>query len=241
VKIAIPVSSVGYHWEELIAAYAQFKASNIEVALFTPHGKKANPDPTTIIKTGIFSALGFGTPRCIAPDTEIGKELLEKLDQVDSFNNMNTKNFDAIYIPGGHGCLQDINRDSTLHQKILEFYIDKKILSGVCHATSTFTFVTFNNLPITHGKKLTGFPDFLDNNLVRVGLVPKQFLPLPISNDKLLKKSGANFNVCNQALAVLFPTYYRVDAPFVTGTGPKAAKRVAAETIKLLETNLQTN
>ncbi|MGZ3690367.1 MAG: DJ-1/PfpI family protein, partial [Pseudobdellovibrio sp.] len=233
-KIAIPVSAVGYHWEELMAAYIQFKKQNIEVDLFTPGGKPAVADPTTVIKTGPISLLGFGTPTSIAPDTEIGHELSEKLKSVKPVSEMRTKDYVAIYIPGGHGCLQDINRDSQLHEKILEFYRDKKILGGVCHATSTFALVQDGGAAITRGKKMTGFPDFLDAGLVSVGMVPKQFLPLPISNDQLLEKSGAQLGFFAKLWAVLWPAYYRVDAPFVTGMGPKAAKQVAVEMIKIL-------
>jgi putative intracellular protease/amidase len=187
-----------------------------------------------LAKTGPLAAFGIGTPGCISPESEIGKEVLAKLVKVRPVSQMNTSEYAAIYVPGGHGCLQDINTNADLHKKISEFHAAGKILGGVCHATSTFAMVKQNGVSITSGKRLTGFPDFLDTGLIRVGLVPKQFLPLPLSNDQVLQQNGAKLSAVNQLIAVLWPKYFRVDLPFVTGTGPKAAGRVAKIMVKEL-------
>jgi hypothetical protein len=60
-----------------------------------------------------------------------------------------------------------------------------------------------------------------------VGLVQKQFLPIPFSNDQALEDAGADLKWHHKILAALNPRYTRIDWPFVTGMGPKAARSVA--------------
>lgn len=231
-QVAMVVSTVGYHWEEITGAYQEFKKAGFEIEIFTIDGKKPKPDPASVKLTGPLSLLGVGVARCIAPSSEIGKEIEQRLNAVKAIDAWDTSKTDVVYLPGGHGCLFDMNKNPVLHQKIAEVYERNGVMSGVCHATSTFSFVKSKGQHITAGKKLTGFPEMLDNVLVKAGAVEKQFLPIPFSNDQALVESGAKLGGVNKALAILFPNYTRADYPFVTGMGPKSARCVAKTAIK---------
>ncbi len=100
-------------------------------------------------------------------------------------------------------------------------------VTGVCHATSTYAFVEDEKGPIVKGKAFTGFPEFVDTIMSTAGLVQKEFLPIPFSNDQALEDAGADLKWRHKLLAALNPRYTRVDWPFVTGMGPKAARSVA--------------
>jgi hypothetical protein len=65
-----------------------------------------------------------------------------------------------------------------------------------------------------------------------LGGVAKEFLPMPFSNDRALQDAGADLNWVNQLLAALNPAYVRVDPPFVSGMGPKAARPVARTVLR---------
>ncbi len=235
-SIAIIPSTVGYHWEEVFAAYDELKAANWKISFFTVGGKPAKPDPKSLKKHAILSLFGIGCHPKIAPDTSLGKELIEKLASAEIIDNLKVDEFDAIYIPGGHGCLFDVNRNETVHEKIKEFYQKNKLIAAVCHGSSTLAAVKTNEQAIIAGKKITGFPDMLDATLIQAGLVDEKFLPLPFKNEAEIKKASANLSFVNTVLALLFPTYYRIDLPFITGMGPKATRNVIKQLISQVKT-----
>lgn len=225
--VAMVVSTVGYHWEEVVGAYDEFTRAGWTVEFYTVNGARPRIDPVSIKMTGPLSMVGLGTSSTIAPQTALGQEVEAKLRSVRSISELNLDHLDALYLPGGHGCLFDLNENEALHAIIGDLYRRGKVLSGVCHATSTFAFVKNGAHSIIKGKKITGFPHILDQILVAVGGVDRAFLPIPFSNDAALRAAGAAIQWSNQLAAALNPSYVRADWPFVTGMGPKAARKVA--------------
>ena len=233
-NIAMVVSTIGYHWEEVYGAYTEFRKAGYEVQFYTVDGKLPQPDPLSLKITGPLSWVGMGISRGIAPDSPAGRELAGRLASVRPLAELNPDEVDALYLPGGHGCLFDMNRSPALHRVIAALYRQGKPLAGVCHATSTYAFVEENGESIVKGKKLTGFPQALDDLLSGLGGVAAAFLPLPFSNDRALQDAGAQLTWVNQLLAALNPGYVRVDPPFVSGMGPKAARPVARAVVREL-------
>ncbi|MFN6944474.1 MAG: DJ-1/PfpI family protein [Cytophagaceae bacterium] len=238
-RVAMVVSTVGFHWEELYDAYKEFKRAGWDIKLYTVNGHRPKGDPQSLEKREVMSAFGLGLSDSFSPETETGKEIHEKFDGVEPIGNLITDEIDAIYLPGGHGCLFDVNIDRQLHQKVLEAYQKDKILSAVCHGTSTFGFVNDGNHSIVENKKMTGFPELLDDILLKVGWVHEKFTPIPFSNEEKMKKSGAKVSGLNFFYSLFNPSHTEVDYPFVTGIGPKAAETVAKKVIKLKEKELQ--
>lgn len=231
-KVAIIPSTVGFHWEELYDAYKVFKSEGWEIDLYTDLGKPAKVDPKSIEKHPLLSLLGLGVSDSNSPATELGKEISYRTAaDVKAIYDMVPENYDAIYLPGGHGCLLDVNVNPTLHEKIYQAYKAGKILSAVCHATSTFAFVKDEALSIVAGKKITGFPDVLDNILIKTGWVYEQYLPLPFSNQKKLEEAGADIKTTDVLQSNVNPYYHVTDLPFITGAGPKTAKSVAQKVV----------
>jgi putative intracellular protease/amidase len=229
--VAMILSTRGYHWEEAFGAYDEFRAAGWTVELFTVDGSPPKADPSSLKRTGPLSLFGLGVSKANSPESPRGRELMTAIEGVRPLSDLDPKAVDALYLPGGHGCLFDVNRNEALHDVIGELYRDGKPLSGVCHATSTYAFVEADGAPIVAGKRFTGFPEFVDTIMTSTGLVQKDFLPIPFSNDRALADAGADLSWRHKLLAALNPRYTRVDPPFVTGMGPKAARRVAREII----------
>ncbi len=232
-RIAMVISTVGYHWEELFAAYDVFEQAGVGLELYTVDGSPPKPDPLSVKKSPLFM-VGLGVSAAIAPDTDKGIALRGRLLEVAPLSALDPSRVDAIYLPGGHGCLFDINTNATLHRKIADLFSRGAILSGVCHATSTFSYVTVNGQPITRGHALTGFPNPLDQTLIRLGLVHPEFLPLPLINDDELRRGGAKLSKRDVLGATLNPRTTRISLPFITGVGPKAAAPVAQAVLEAL-------
>lgn len=234
-RIAIVVSTVGFHWEELFDAYWAFRDAGQTIELYTVNGREPRADPMSLKPTGPGSLFGLGMPTSIAPETTRGQILNEELGKVQPLRALNPLQVDALYLPGGHGCLFDVNRDPTLHSIVAQLYESGAILSAVCHATSTFALTTINGSSIAKGHALTGFPHALDRTLIALGLVRSEFLPLPLINDDELQRSGAEHSAFDEAFATLNPRHMRVSLPFITGMGPKSAAPVADAVLEQLK------
>lgn len=233
-SVGIVISTVGYHWEEVYDAYLEFNRANWHIELYTAEGKNPVADPRSLEVREFLSLFGLGLSKSFAPDTKVGMELLRHMQFVKPISELDM-GLDALYIPGGHGCLFDVNLNDDLHEKIKEFYFEGKPLSAVCHGTSAFAFVEAGGKSIIDNKKVTGFPELLDDILVKVGWVDESFLPIPYSNEKAMKDAGGIVSPFNFLLSLVYPTYHIVDFPFVTGIGPKAAQNVARKVITLSE------
>lgn len=234
-RVAIVPSTVGFHWEEVYDAYRQFKKAGWSIDLYTVDAKPATADPKSLEYRSLLSFLGLGVRKSFSPDAELGKEISYMARyEVQAIASMNVDAVDVIYIPGGHGCLFDVNSNEVLHQKILEAYHKGKMLSAVCHGTSSFAFVEEGGRSIVAGKKMTGFPDFLDNILLKAGWVYKAYTPLPFSNEQKMRKAGAVISRLSHLWSIINPFHRVTDLPFITGVGPKAAGRVAKKVVRLL-------
>ena len=227
------LSTVGYHWEEAFGAWDEFHRAGWEVRLFTHDGSPPRVDPTSVKRTGPLSWFGLGVSKASSPESPRGRELTAAMENVRALSNLDPAAVDALYLPGGHGCLFDVNRNRELHAVIGELYRSGKPLSGVCHATSTYAFVEADGASIVTGKRFTGFPELVDTIMSSTGFVQEDYLPIPFSNDRALENAGADLTWVDKILAALNPRYTRVDPPFVTGMGPKAARKVAREIIRL--------
>ncbi len=233
--VAMVLSTVGYHWEEAFGAFDEFLKAGWEIKLFTVDGSPPEVDPSSLKRTGPLSLFGLGVSRANSPESERGRELTAVLEAVRPLSELQPDEVDALYLPGGHGCLFDINRNQGLHRVAAELHRAGKPLTGVCHATSTYAFVEEDGRSIVAGKAFTGFPEFVDTIMSAAGLVQKQFLPIPFSNDQALEDAGADLKWHHKLLAALNPRYRRIDWPFVTGMGPKAARGVARAVIRQAE------
>jgi putative intracellular protease/amidase len=175
--------------------------------------------------------MGYGTSRADGPESELGREIVRQLESPRPLSEFDVAGTDVLYVAGGHGALQDVDPNPELHRIVEALHEKDRVLSAVCHATSTFAFAKGSDgRPIVEGKTLTGFPDFVDHVMARVGMVDSRFLPLALSNDAELRRAGARIN---PIAAALNPRRTRVDPPFVTGMGPKAAGEVARKVIAL--------
>lgn len=234
-RIAIVASAKGFHWEELAAAYLVFDHAGYDVEVLTPEGKAPRADPNSIKRTGFLSLLGYGTPGSIRPGSAPGNKVQKAIARTAVIKKMDVSETDAVYLAGGHGALFDICRNRALHQKIKEMHSAGKVLAAVCHATSTFAFVSKQGTPIIKGVRVTGFPNILDRVLRKLSGVDERFLPIPFSNQKALKDAGARTGWLDGFLSVVFPGHVVQDGNFITGTGPKAAARTAREVLRFLE------
>lgn len=68
---------------------------------------------------------------------------------------MDTKEYDAFYLPGGHGVCYDMPNDELLAKVLGDACDSGKIVSSVCHGPAAFaTAILANGDSIVKGKKV---------------------------------------------------------------------------------------
>ncbi|QFI69620.1 ThiJ/PfpI family protein [Sinorhizobium alkalisoli] len=130
--------------------------------------------------------------------------------------------FDAIFYPGGHGPLWDLEDEDSI-ALIEEFYNAGKPVAAVCHGPAVLLKVTSQGEPVVKGKRVTGFTNSEEEAVQLTDVVP--FLV-----EDELKRLGARFEK-----AADWADFTVVDGQLITGQNPTSSTAAAKELLKLLQ------
>jgi putative intracellular protease/amidase len=116
----------GFWAEEFIVAHRGLLAAGLEVVLATPGGKPAPVDP------GSLSLQMLGE--------SLAREYVEYLTGIDgvlhhpvAVDEVETSDFDAIVMPGGHGPMVDLAADEAVGHLLENADAEGKIIAPFCH------------------------------------------------------------------------------------------------------------
>ena len=225
------VSEVGYTWEEVLVPYMEYKKVGYIVDFATITGGRPKADPFSIVVRPLMNRMGFGISKRLSTDSEIGKELLSKLENPIAITSINFNKYDGIFLAGGHGSLFDLNNNEALNKVIVQFYTNNKKVMAICHASSALAFVNVYGKSLIEDKKVTGFPTFVERILLNFKMIHPSFLPLPLWTGKELNKYSKKRKLSIKIMEVLNQSYSIRDGSIITGVGPKAGKNIVKKMI----------
>jgi putative intracellular protease/amidase len=134
--------------------------------------------------------------------------------KVDSFN---ADDFDAIFLPGGHGAMFDFPGSAALTRLIEAFDRQGKIVSAVCHGPAGLvSALRADGKPLVAGRRVAGFSNTEE---VATGLDGD----VPFLLETRLRELGGNYESGRD----FTPFALRYDN-LVTGQNPQSAEMVAA-------------
>lgn len=84
-------------------------------------------------------------------------DLASKIDSTESFDTVTSgADYDAIFVPGGHGPVFDMVEDQKLQKVLAEAFDSGKVVSSVCHGPIVFSHVVSgkSGKPIVAGRKV---------------------------------------------------------------------------------------
>jgi putative intracellular protease/amidase len=137
---------------------------------------------------------------------------------------LHASDYDAIFIPGGHGPLFDLAADPAVAALISEFARTAKPVASVCHGPAALLGVTLaDGTPFVRGKKLTAFSDAEEK---AVGLQAE----VPFSVQQRLTALGGEYTQ-----GANFAVYAVTDGKLITGQNPASSGKV----VELLLSQLQ--
>jgi putative intracellular protease/amidase len=200
----------GFWLEELASPYYVFVDAGANVTLASIKGGEPPLDP----KSHLPESQTEATQRFMADE-----EAKMRLKNTVAIADINVEDYDAIFLPGGHGTMWDFPASDTLKQLIEDFDRAQKAIAAVCHAPAALVTVkSVSGEPLVKGRTITAFTDSEERAVQLEEVVPFML-------ESRLRELGSNFKV-----AADFEPHVEQDGHLITGQNP-ASSQLAAERV----------
>lgn len=208
-------TKTGIWIEEFASPYFLLTAQGIDITVASPKGGKAPIDPKSTKPEFTTEAVKRFFDDASAQ---------EKLNNTVALDAIDSKEFDAVFYPGGHGPMWDLPENKISINIIESFYKDGKPVALVCHAPAALKNVKSENGDLfVKGKKVAGFTNSEEIAGQSTGEVPFMLEDMLIENGAVYQK-GADW----QPFAVS-------DGVLITGQNPASSELVAEKIISALK------
>jgi putative intracellular protease/amidase len=199
----------GFHYEEMTTPYYAFVEDGAEVTLGSIEGGEPPADPGSLPDDKEKRAASV-------------RRFLDDAEAVKALNNtkpvaeLNAKDFDAVYLPGGHGCMWDMPENDALIRLVSEVYDKGGVIGAVCHGPAGLLGARdADDAPLVKDRLVNCFTDEEEKKAGKDKVVP--FLL-----ETELRGLGANFEKSPP-----FEKKVVSDSRLVTGQNPASAEGVA--------------
>ncbi|CAH8283063.1 putative intracellular protease/amidase [Mariniflexile fucanivorans] len=202
---------------EFTEPYYEFIDAGFKITIASPKGGDPPIDNLSQLTENITAS-----NRRYQDDLQAQQALMNslRLDAITGFD------YDAIFLPGGHGPMFDLASNETCASLILEFIKSKKPIAAVCHGPAALLKAAHLDKKILSGKRITAFSNMEEKLAMRSDNIPYYL------EDKL-KELGADY--CSSPIP--FIPHVERDGLLITGQNPLSAGPTAKALIKVLQKN----
>lgn len=201
----------GLWFEELATPYWSFRDAGAEVTIASIAG-----GPVPIDATSMEGEIAASVQRFQADD-EAMRQLQNSLPVTDA----RIDDFDAVFLPGGHGTMWDLPDSAALIALLEAAWASGKAVAAVCHGPAGLVNVKdADGKPIVAGRRVSSFTDSEEK---AVGLVDA----VPFLLETRLRELGGDFSGVAD-----FQPYAVRDGQLVTGQNPASSEKVAQLTLE---------
>ena len=194
----------GLWLEEASEPYNILTAANINVDIATINGGEVPLDPNST-QNGELNKY---------------KAFVEQTKSASSIEDIDVSQYDAVYLPGGHGTVFDFAHNQKLASVLADFKADDKIIASVCHGPSAFVGAKDKKCNfLVKGVTLNAFTDEEERAM---GFEDK----VPFLTQSELENQGAQFVTQDN-----FTEHVETDNQFITGQNPQSSV-VIGETLR---------
>lgn len=209
----------GFWAEEFIEPYQAFKQAGLNVVVATPQARQPVVDEVSLTVEA-----NFGDASKAARMRSSIDELADVLAHPVPLEAVDPSDFDAVFIPGGHGPMQDLAVNEEI-ARILEAMLPNrdKIVAALCHGQAAFLSAGApDGSWLFKGRRLTSF---LDEEERSTGLAANA----PWLLEERLRAAGADFEGGS-----VWGSHVVVDGNLVTAQNPASAVQAAAAILTAL-------
>ncbi|MFM0060208.1 type 1 glutamine amidotransferase domain-containing protein [Paraburkholderia phytofirmans] len=201
----------GFWAEEFVTPHEIFIRSGARITLATPAGRRSVVDALSL------------SPQANHGDTEKVAGLSAYLERFADvlraplrIEDVKAADFDAVFVPGGHGPMQDLAVDAGVG-KILHaaLHNERQVVAAVCHGQASFLSAGGAQGWSFKGRKLTAFTNAEET---QVGLAANAIWLL----EDRLRAAGAFFEA-----GAPWSSHVVIDGNLVTGQNPASAGAAA--------------
>lgn len=205
----------GFWVEEFAAPYYVLQEAGAEITLASPKGGQPPIDP----KSTEPDAQTEATKRYYSDQA-----LQDKVADTKKLSEVSANDFDAVFLPGGHGPMWDLNKDQQSIQLIEDFWKAQKPVAAVCHAPAALIHAKDQNgEPLVKGKRVTGFSNTEEEAVQLTDVVP--FLL-----EDALKEKGGQYSKSSD-----WASYVLQDGLLITGQNPASSEEAARQLLRVLQ------
>ncbi|GAA1687456.1 type 1 glutamine amidotransferase domain-containing protein [Glycomyces endophyticus] len=208
--------TTGYWAEEAVVPLDAFKAAGHRVTVATPGGVVPPVDPVSLqpdLAGGADAADHYRDAVATAPELAAPVDLAAA-DLAD---------YDAVYVPGGHGPMEDLAVDDRAGAILADALAAGTPVGLVCHGLAALLPATGpDGANAFAGRRVTGFTDREE----RLGAFADK---APWLLQTRLEQAGLRFEAGEP-----FASHVVVDRALVTGQNPQSSHTAAAELLKLI-------
>lgn len=204
----------GFWLEEFAAPYYTFVDAGAEVTLASPKGGQPPLDPMS------------DQPDAQTDDTRRFRnddEAQQRLATTKKLADIDAADFDAVFIPGGHGPMWDLSTDTTSSTLLAAFFAADKPVGSVCHGPAALVGVTDDDgTSYLDGKHVTAFTNSEEEGVGLTEVVPFSL------EDRLTSLAGTFEHGDDWGAFVV------TDGTLVTGQNPASSAPAAEALLQLL-------
>lgn len=205
------------HFEEIVVPYDIFIKSGYSVDFVSPKG-------------GAIPVGYINTSDSIQKKYLYDGWFMDKLEHTMNPTEIIADNYWAIFYSGGGAAMYGVSEDTAIQKIASEIYNKNGVISTICHGTAGIAYLKDENgKSIYEGRKITGYPDKLENKEM------EYYKAFPFIMDQAIKNNGGEFVFSEKGK----DGFYVVDGRFVTGQDPSSASKVANEIITMLRANFK--
>ena len=214
----------GFWAEEVVVPHELFRSAGIEVDIATPGGVEPPLD-----QGSMAPEMNEGGPQAI----EHYREYLASIEDMrhplvlEDLTNEQIEGYDAIFLPGGHGPMEDLAYSEALGRVLKTAQVRNKLIVAVCHGPAGLLTATEESGNWTfNGYEVTGFTNQEEE---AVGLATKA----PFLLETKIRELGGQFKVGNPWMS-----HVVIDRNLITGQNPASSAGVAQSTLERLGASL---
>ena len=208
--------ATGYWAEEFANPYTIVTEAGHEVVVATPNGVTPNVDMMSLrpeMAGGVKGALEL---EAIIRSAEVMRRPL-------ALSNVRLEDYDAVYLPGGHGPMADLAFDADVGRLLTAQLASGNPLFIVCHGPASLLATRIHGVSPFKGYRVTCFTNEEEE---AVGLAPRATWLL---ETELKEKIGIEFS-----RGEIWKPYMVEDRNLVTGQNPASATILAKRLLEVL-------
>jgi putative intracellular protease/amidase/uncharacterized protein (DUF2267 family) len=207
----------GFWAEELLTPLSVFEDAGLDVTIATPGGARPTVDETSLSPDVV------GGEEAAA---ELRRTLDARSDQLGSpvrLEDVSAADYDGVFIPGGHGPMEDLAVSPGLGALLVSMLDDDKVVASVCHGPAALLSATRpDGAWAFAGRNLSGFTN---EEETQAGLADRASWLL---EDRMREAGGSlEHGPAWQPFSV-------VDGNVVTGQNPASSGEVARRAVEQL-------